>query len=250
MTIRCVIVDDEPLARQRIRDLLAEAGDFRVEAEAEDGADAIRAIERLRPDVVFLDIQMPGVDGFEVVEALQPPLPLFVFTTAYDSYAVQAFEAHALDYVLKPIDAARFRDSLERVRQAIDAGGWQSRMSAFLERLDSRERQLRRIVIRDGDRVFFLDIREVDWFEASGNYVRVHSGSGGHLIRMTMQALEKKLDRKQFARIHRSTIVNVARVSELQSRERGDYDLVLKSGERLQLQKAYRERLRAALGDF
>jgi two-component system, LytTR family, response regulator len=251
VSIRCVIVDDEPLARQRIRDLLSETSDFEVAGEAEDGAEAIGAIEKLRPDVVFLDIQMPGVDGFEVVEALEPPAPLFVFTTAFDSYAVRAFEAHALDYVLKPVDASRFHDSLSRVRQALDGGSdWQTRMAAFLERIDNREHQLRRVVIREGDRVFFLDVREIDWFEAAGNYIRVHAASATHLIRMTMQTLEKKLDRKQFTRIHRSAIVNVARVSELQSRLRGDYDLVLKNGERLHLQKAYRDRLRTALGDF
>jgi two-component system LytT family response regulator len=252
VSVRCVIVDDEPLSRQRISDLLGEQAEFEVVGEAEDGAEAISVIERLRPDVVFLDIQMPGASGFEVVEALQPPIPLVIFVTAFDSYAVRAFEADAVDYVLKPVDALRFRATAARIRAALahGGGGWQVRMAAFLERLDAREHQMRRIVIREGDRIFFIDVRDVEWFEAAGNYIRVHTVSGPHLIRMTMQTLEGRLDPKHFARVQRSAIVNLGRVSQLEAAVRGEYDIILKSGERLHLQKAYKDRLRTALGDF
>ncbi len=248
MTLRAIIVDDEPLARQRIRDLLA-AEDVLVIGECEDGLQALQAISEQHPDLIFLDVQMPGVDGFELLRLLEPPRPMIIFTTAFEAYAVRAFDEHALDYLLKPIDAARFRESLARAT-ARTRDDWSERLGGLLARLERQPQLLRRLVVKTPGRVFFVETRDVDWFEAAGNYVRVHTGGEAHLVRMTMQTLEQRLDPRAFARIHRSTIVNVGRVAELQAGFRGDYDVILKSGARLPMQRAYHDRLRAALGDF
>lgn len=248
MTLRAIVVDDEPLARQRIRDLLA-AEDVLVIGECEDGLQALQAISEQHPDLIFLDVQMPGVDGFELLRLLEPPRPMIIFTTAFEAYAVRAFDEHALDYLLKPIDAARFRESLARAT-AQTRDDWSERLGGLLARLERQPQLLRRLVVKTPGRVFFVETRDVDWFEAAGNYVRVHTGGEAHLVRMTMQTLEQRLDPRAFARIHRSTIVNVGRVAELQAGFRGDYDVILKSGARLPMQRAYHDRLRAALGDF
>ncbi len=248
MTLRAIVVDDEPLARQRIRDLLA-AEDVLVIGECEDGLQALQAISEQHPDLIFLDVQMPGVDGFELLRLLEPPRPMIIFTTAFEAYAVRAFDEHALDYLLKPIDAARFRESLARAT-ARTRDDWSERLGGLLARLERQPQLLRRLVVKTPGRVFFVETRDVDWFEAAGNYVRVHTGGEAHLVRMTMQTLEQRLDPRAFARIHRSTIVNVGRVAELQAGFRGDYDVILKSGARLPMQRAYHDRLRAALGDF
>ena len=252
MTARVVIVDDEPLARRRVRDLLAEENDFAVAGECEDGFQALERIPALRPDVVFLDVQMPGMSGFEVLEHLDAPMPIIVFTTAYETYAVRAFEVSALDYLLKPLHAGRFREAVARVRSALsgDRAASSERIAALLGRLDKREDVLRRIVVKDRGRVFFIDVRDVDGLEAAGNYVRVHTAGAAHLVRTTLQALEAKLDPRLFVRIHRSVIVNVQRIAELQARFRGDYAVVLKSGKTFELQRAYRDKLRAVVGEF
>lgn len=248
MTVRAIIVDDEPLARQRIRDLLA-GEDAQVVAECEDALQALQVIQEEQPDLVFLDVQMPGVDGFELLRMLEGPRPMIIFTTAFDTYAVRAFDEQAVDYLLKPIDAGRFREALGRAT-ARTRDDWTERLGRLIERLDRGPQVLRRLVVKTPGRVFFLDVRDVAWFEAAANYVRVHTGTETHLVRMTMQALEQRLDPRAFARIHRSTIVNVSRVAELQTSVRGDYDVVLKNGARLAMQRAYHDRLRTALGDF
>lgn len=252
MTIRAVIVDDEPLARRRVRDLLADEQDFAIAGEFESGPDALQQIPALRPDVIFLDVQMPGMSGFEVLEQLEAPLPMIVFATAYETYAVKAFEVSAVDYLLKPLDAARFREAIARVRAALagDRAEWTQRVSTLLARLERRDDVMRRLVVKSGSRVFFIDVRDVDWFEAAGNYVSVRSAGASHLVRVTMHTLEEKLDPRVFVRIHRSVIVNVQRIAELEARFRGDYSVVLKGGKRFDLQRAYRDRLRAVVGDF
>jgi two-component system LytT family response regulator len=245
--IRTVIVDDEPLARRRIRDLLERYDDIDVAGEAEDGMKAVAEVSRQRPDLLFLDVQMPGMDGFEVLESLDAPRPLIVFTTAYDTYALRAFEVSAVDYLLKPIDEERFHDAIGRVRNHSRSDSTE-RIAALLARLEHRDKSLRRIVVKEDGRVFFVDVRDVDWFEAAGNYVNVHANRATHLIRTTMSALEDRLDRRTFVRIHRRTIVNVARIHELQARFRGTYAVVLKSGETLELSRAYKEQLGGAIG--
>jgi two-component system LytT family response regulator len=248
--LRAVIVDDEPLARQRIRDLLA-AEDVEIAGECEDGLEAIQVVREHEPDLLFLDIQMPGLDGFEVLTLLEPPRPLIVFTTAFDQYAVRAFDEHALDYLLKPIDAPRFRESMQRARTAI-AGPrdeWTARIGALVAQLERRQ-TMRRVVVKSADRVFFVETRDIDWFEAAGNYIRVHAGKEAHLVRMTMQSLAQRLDPGQFVRVHRSMVVNVSRIAELRKSVRGDYDIMLRSGASVPLQRAYHDRLRAVMGDF
>jgi two-component system LytT family response regulator len=202
--------------------------------------------------LILLDVQMPGMDGFEVLENLDPPLPLIIFTTAYESYALRAFEVSAVDYLLKPVDEERFDEAVRRARAALlkKPEEWDERIAALLSRLERREQSLRRIVVKEEGRVFFVDVRDVDWFEAAGNYVNVHTNRVTHLIRATMAALESRLDHRSFVRIHRRSIVNVAKIQELQARFRGSYAVVLKTGEELEVSRAYREQLRSAIGDF
>ncbi|HEV2147656.1 MAG TPA: LytTR family DNA-binding domain-containing protein [Longimicrobiaceae bacterium] len=251
MRITTLIVDDEPLARARIRGLLAQEKDFELVGEARDGAEAIEAVRELRPDLVFLDIQMPQVDGFGVVQAIGPAnMPLTIFVTAFDEFALRAFEAHALDYLLKPFAVERFAGTLERVRQArgreLDTR-LQERLEGLLESLGESSKYLERFVVRSGPKLRFVFPDEVDWMSADGNYVRLHSGGTSSLIRESMGKLETRLDPRKFVRIHRSTIVNVERIRELESVFQGEYLVVLQDGTRLSSSRAYRGRLESAM---
>lgn len=255
MPIRVLIVDDEPAARARIRRLLKDESDVDVVGESTDGASAVRAVVELKPDVVFLDIQMPESDGFDVLERLpRDQRPLVVFVTAYDQYALRAFEVHALDYLLKPFDAERFRASFARVRERLardqrtEAGLVRSLLEelksgrADLEKLvRGAPRHLDRIMVRSSGKITFVKVAELDWLEASGNYVRLHTARGSHLIRETLSGLESRLDPNQFVRIHRSTIVNLDRVKEMQPWFSGDYLVILHSGVKLKLSRSFRE---------
>ena len=244
-----LIVDDEPWARRRIATLLKAEPDIEMVGEASGGADAIGKISQLSPHLVFLDVQMPDITGFDVVEAIGPgEMPLVVFATAYDKYALQAFEAHALDYLLKPFDEERFHKALNRARRDLQHSEASERaLTSLLARLRNGQAHLQRLVVRSGARVVFLKTAEIDWFEASGNYVTLHVGRESHLLRTTMNALEPKLDPKQFLRVQRSAIVNVDRIKELQPWNRGEQVLVLKDGTQLTLGRAYRKRLERLL---
>ncbi len=250
--IRTVIVDDEPLARERIGALLAGESDFTVEGEAGDGPEAVRVIERLRPELVFLDVQMPGCDGFDVIAALDPDrAPFVVFVTAYDEYALRAFDVHALDYLLKPFDRERFAKTVDRVRDQLRAGGEiSSRLASLIESVRDAPRRVDRLVVKDGGRVFFLRTSDIDRIQAAGNYVSVHMGAKNHLIRDTMGKMEERLDPATFIRIHRSTIVHIDRIRELQPDFNGDYAVLLEDGTRLSLGRSYRDRVQARLGRF
>ena len=250
--IRALIVDDEPLARSRVRELLVDQSDVEVTGECGNGREAINAILSGRPDLVYLDVQMPEVTGFEVLEALDPnTAPAVVFVTAFDEFAVRAFEVHALDYLLKPFDRERFLSSLQRARESVRLrreGRLDERLGALLADLGSARRYLKRLLVKNGSRSVVLQAREVDWIESAGNYVRLHVGRERHLMRETMTALEEKLDPEQFVRIHRSTMVNLERVRELEPYFHGDYMLKLHDGTRLTLSRTYRERLQERLG--
>jgi two-component system, LytTR family, response regulator len=250
--IRALIVDDEPHARARVRELLGGQADVMVTGECGNGREAIAAIRRDRPDLVFLDVQMPGIGGFGVLEALEPAqAPAVVFVTAFDEFAVRAFEVHALDYLLKPFDGPRFLRSLERARDAVRrrrAGQLDDRLAGLLARLDTGDRYLRRVLVKAGSRTVLLRTEEIDWLESAANYVRVHVGRERHLLRETMTALEDKLDPDRFVRIHRSTIVNLDRVRELEPYFHGDYVLRLADGTRLTLSRSYRDRVQERLG--
>jgi two-component system, LytTR family, response regulator len=248
---RILIADDEPLARERLRTLLAGEPWAQIVAECQNGAEAIEAIPRLNPDLVFLDVQMPGATGFDVIEAIgAAKMPLVIFVTAFDKYALRAFDVHALDYLLKPFDRERFQQALARARQQIEGrvnGDLERRLLELVQDLRPGPR-LERFVVKSGGRVFFVRADEIDWIEAAGNYVKLHVGAESHLFRETMNALEAKLDPDTFYRIHRSHIVNIERVKELQPWFNGEYVVFLRNGTRLTLSRGYREKLQERIG--
>jgi two-component system LytT family response regulator len=250
--VRVVVADDEPLARDRLKTLLAREDWVDVVAECRDGNEAITCINRLQPDLVFLDIQMPGATGFEVIDAVGPArMPLVVFVTAFDQYALRAFEVHALDYLLKPFDRERFEQALGRARQQLDRrnnGDLERRLLELVQDLKPATHRLERFVIKSGGRVFFVRAEEIDWIEAAGNYVKLHVGDETHLFRETMNALEAQLDSDTFFRIHRSHIVNIERIKELQPWFNGEYVVFLHNGTRLTLSRGYREKLQERIG--
>jgi two-component system, LytTR family, response regulator len=249
--IRVIIVDDEPLARDGVRLHLEGTEDVEIVGEAGSGEEAVSLIEAMRPDLMFLDVQMPGIDGFGVLEAVGPAqMPVTIFTTAYDEFAVRAFEAHAVDYILKPYDAERFRKALERGRESVRSrrrSRIDDSLGSLLEELRSRTQFVERLVVRSGGRIVILRIAEIDWIEAASNYVRLHAGGRDYLLRETMTALESKLDPAEFVRIHRSTIVRVDRIRELEPLFQGDYVVILTDGTRLTSSRGYRERLQELL---
>jgi two-component system, LytTR family, response regulator len=250
MTIRTLVADDEPLARERIVTLLRDEPDVELVAEVQDGASAAEAIRRLSPDLVFLDIQMPAGDGFAVLEELNGARqPMVIFVTAYDAHALRAFDVHALDYLLKPFDRERFRRALGRAREELaQAESGRLAREVLAQRQAEHPTRRSRIVIKGNGRVFFLPTRDIDWVEAAGNYLKLHVNGDGHMIRQTMAAMEAELDPELFVRIHRSTIVNIDRIKELQPLFNGEYLVILKSGARLTLSRGYREKLEDLLG--
>lgn len=244
--IRALIIDDEQLARQRVRGLLEADPGVEIAGECIDGVEAIEAITSLRPDIVFLDVQMPEVDGFAVLEALEPgDVPLVVFVTAFDEHAVRAFEVHALDYLLKPFDDERFRDALRRARSRLgrdDRDEAVRRVLLMLREAGGKSEGVRRIMIKSGGHITFLRTADVEWVEAQGDYVSLHSGGKRHLVRENIGDMERMLSPDTFVRIHRSTIVSVARIKELQPLFHGDYAVVLVDGTRLTMSRSFRER--------
>jgi len=250
--IRALIVDDEPIARRGIRLQLKGEPEIEVIAECTNGLEAIAAIEEQAPDLVFLDVQMPELGGFEVVEMIGAArMPAVIFVTAYDQYALRAFEVHALDYLLKPFDRERFRTALDRARTHIERQDLEEvnhRLLALLKDHKLGERYLERLVIKSAGRIFFLSVEEVDWIEAADNYVRLHAGAAEHLMRETLNNLEAKLNPDQFLRIRHSTIVNLERIKELWPLFNGEFEIVLHNGMALTSSRRYRKKLSAILG--
>lgn len=253
MKIRTLVVDDEPLARQRLRTLLAPDPELELIGECGDGRQAVSAVQQLKPDLMFLDVEMPALDGFDVLHALAGgALPVVVFVTAHDRYALKAFEAHALDYLLKPFDKERFAKALARAKTQVRLGqsaGLEHRLLALLQTVEERRPLLERLVVKSAGRVSFVRVAEIDWIEAAGNYVRLHLGKEEHLLRESLGGLEAKLDPRRFVRIHRSTIVNIDRIRELRPAFHGDYQVVLKDGAELTLSRSCREKLQEILGN-
>jgi two-component system LytT family response regulator len=255
--IRAIVVDDEPLARDGLRLLLGAMSDVEIVGEAGDGATAVRAIGTLCPDVVLLDVQMPGLSGFDVVEqTASSHLPLIVFVTAYDEYALRAFEVHAFDYLLKPVNPTRLAETMTRVRADLERGGLgRERVMDVVDsvrlaqsgrtedRPAERARHVVRFAVRDRDRYVLVRAADIEWVEAAANYVRLNTRGHGFLLRMTLADMERKLDPAQFTRIHRSTIVNTSRVREIKPDAHGDYDVVLLDGRTLRMSRSFRERL-------
>ena len=246
MKIRTLIVDDEPLARERVKRFLKDERDFEILGECGNGDDAIKGIREKQPDLVFLDIQMPEKNGFDVIRGLDSrSLPNIVFVTAYDQYALQAFEVHALDYLLKPFNKERFHQAVRRAKDQIESrrrGELDERLASLISSIAPDKKYLERLIVKSVGRVFFLKTNEIDWIEASGNYLKLHVGRDSHMIRETMNSVEAKLDPSQFMRIHRSTIVNIDRIKELHPMFSGDYSVILRDGSELALSRNYRER--------
>ncbi len=248
--IRAIVVDDEPPARTRLTDLLAREPNVAAIGVGRDGLEAVDLIRQQAPDLLFLDIQMPGLDGFGVLDAISPELmPMTIFVTAYDRYAIQAFEAHAIDYLLKPFSDERFEGAFRRSCRYLLTHGTEDQRTRMndmaLERsgIDQRSGYLARLVIKSNGCVTFLDVDDINWIEAAGVYVYLHAGTRTHLYRSSVAQLVQRLDPDRFVRIHRSAAVNTSRIGELRSRTHGDYTLVLKSGEELTLSRGYRPQL-------
>jgi two-component system LytT family response regulator len=239
--VRAVIVDDEPLARQSIRMLLERDGEIEVSGDC-SGIDAAALIMRTRPDILFLDVQMPDVDGFEVLNRLEPDsMPVVVFATAYDRYALRAFDVHAIDYLLKPYDDERFARALARAKAQVRARGRGERDDRIAELLRNRSAYAQRFLVRVRDRSIVVNAAEIDWIEAADYYVTLHTGGKSFLLREPIATLEKTLDPERFVRVHRSAIVNIDRVREVHSLFRGDRALILTDGTRVKLSRSRRE---------
>jgi two-component system LytT family response regulator len=251
--IRALVVDDEPLARDMLREMLEDDSEVEIVAECANGREAVEAIKSTKPDLVFLDIQMPEMGGFEVLESLDPAAtPYIIFVTAYDQYAVRAFEVHAFDYLLKPFDRERFDAAWQRVKAQIktDQSGERDRhILELLQELKSGPRHLERLVIKNGGRVFFLNVQDVYCIESEGNYVRVYDNQKGYLLRETISNLEEQLDPRQFRRIHRSAIVKIDRIKEMQPWFHGEYRVIMENGKQLTLSRNYRSNLQGAVGN-
>lgn len=250
--MRALIVDDEPLARERVRTLLVRhAPHVDVIGECGDGATAVAAIESEQPDVVFLDVQMPGMTGFEVVSAVGPEnMPLVVFVTAYDDFALRAFEAHALDYLVKPFAPERLLAAVERVQTQLlgrTRGALESNLRALIRTAQPAE-HLDRFMVKRGQSFVFVRASEVRWIEAADNYARLHTASGSALLRATLTALEGRLDPRRFVRVHRGAIVNIDFLASMETWGQGEYLLRLTSGEQITSSRTYRARIRQALG--
>ena len=249
--LRILIVDDEPACRDDIRDLLATEADCTVIAEAGDGPSALAAIREHQPDIVFLDIQMPELDGFGVLEGIdERTRTAFIFVTAYEQYAIRAFEAHALDYLLKPFDRERFERSLQRAREAAQVGAAVSDdVQGLIREIRSQSDRLERFVVRAGHRILLIPVDHIDCIEAAGNYVHLHGFDGSdHLLRASVSALETRLDPERFVRVHRSTIVRIAAISELEKLGSGDHLIRLQSGRETNLSRTYRKAFEAGIG--
>ena len=245
MKTRTLIVDDEPLARERLRGFLADDPTIEVVGEAGSGREAVGAILQLAPDLVFLDIQMPEMDGFEVIAALKDKVPpAVVFATAYDQFAVKAFEVHAVDYLLKPFDADRLQETLRRVARRLKQGGTPGpRLDGLLNEMQNRPDAHGRLLVKADKKMVLVPMNDIDWVEAADNYVVLHVGKESHIQRETLSAMEGKLPSDTFIRISRSTIVNINRIKELQPLFHGEYAVILKNGARLTLTRTYRDGL-------
>jgi two-component system LytT family response regulator len=250
--IQVLIVDDEPLARKRLRELLKADPEIVIVGECANGAETISAVRELAPDLIFLDVQMPGIDGMAVSETLiGRDGPLFIFVTAYDQYAVRAFDLQAVDYLLKPFDRARFAQALQRAKERFREkrrDDMNRRILDLLSEIKDKPQYLDRLVIKNNNRVFVLKTDEIDWIEAEGNYVRVHFGKQSSLIRETLTRLAGQLDPRKFPRIHRSRLVNIDRIQELQPWSHRDWRIILRSGAELRLSRNYRDQLHQLLG--
>ena len=247
MKTRTLIVDDELLARERVHQLLLQEPEIEIVGECSNGREAVGVIQEKRPDLIFLDVQMPELDGFGVLQAISSgPMPVVVFVTAHDKFALRAFEFHAVDYLLKPFDRSRFQAALQRALEQVrqrQSGALDERLSNLLAGLQSPPKPPERLAVKSNGRVVFVRIEDIDWIEAADNYVDLHVGKQSHLLREKMSALESRLPPEKFVRISRSTIVNIERLKELQPLYHGTYAVILQDGTKLTLSRNYRDKL-------
>ncbi|MCC6397812.1 MAG: response regulator transcription factor [Bacteroidetes bacterium] len=245
--IRTLVVDDEPLARQGIRHFLEKDPELEILGEAGDGVEALERIRADHPDLVFLDVQMPEMNGFEVLECLSPEeLPLVVFVTAYDQYALNAFQVHALDYLLKPYEDERLQEAVDRAKSTLRQKNGTQSTRRLIEMLDSTKAdraRVGRIMVRSGGRITFVRVEDVDWIEAQGDYICLHTQGKKHLVREKISEMEAQLSPEHFLRIHRSTMINVSRIKEMQPLFHGEYSVVLQDGTRLTMSRSFRDKV-------
>lgn len=251
LQIRTLIIDDEELARDRLRTFLSRDSDIEIVGECGDGKEAIAAIQNQTPDLIFLDVHMPEADGFTVLKNIDHhKMPIVVFVTAHDQYAVRAFDVHALDYLLKPFDKARFERALIRAKSEVvlrNNTNVNQKLLSLLEHIESAKKQhADRILVKSAGKVFFLKFDEIDWVESAGNYIKLHVGHESHLLRETMGEMERKLGDDRFVRIHRTAIVNLDRVKEVQPWFNGEYIVQLNDGTKLTASRGYKKRLSEA----
>jgi len=247
MKVRTLIVDDQLLARELLRRMLTSEPDIEVVGMPASGPEAVAAINALAPDLVFLDVRMPELDGFGVLAQIDPArMPVIIFVTANDDFALRAFEVHALDYLVKPCTPDRFQTALHRARNQIrrnQAGEIHRRLSALLEDVKAQPQLAERLPVKSEGRIIFLRLADIDWLEAADNYVKLHTGAETHMLRETMTALESKLPSNRFLRISRSAMVNMEQIKELQPMFHGEYVVILRNGVRLTLTRGYRDKL-------
>ena len=245
--IRALIADDEALARKFLRRLLKDDHDVEIVGECSNGREAVAMIRKQNPDLVFLDVQMPEMDGFAVLESIGTGrLPEIIFATAYEKYAIRAFELHALDYLLKPFDQARFKDAIKHAKERFRSerrNEGRRQISALLESIKNKPQYLERLMIKAAGRITFLSIDEINWIEADDKYVHLHTGKIAPMVRQTLSAMETQLDPKKFRRVHRSAIVNVGRIKELQPLFSGEHSILLEDGTKLTLSRNYKDKL-------
>lgn len=249
MKIKTLIIDDMLLARKRVRRFLNLDAEIEIVGEYSDGREAIKTIERINPELIFLDVQMPGMNGFEVLQKIpEEKIPVVIFVTAYDEFALQAFEVNALDYLLKPFNRERFYKALTRAKSQIKQRRdvfpkHDQQLRNFLAQLKTEPNHLKRLAVKTNGRVIFLLADEIDWIEAVGNYLSVQVGDTSHLVRKTLTDMEQKLDANQFVRINRSVIINLDRIKEMHPLFSGDQEIILRGGKRFTMSRNYREKL-------
>jgi len=250
--IRTLIADDEALARKFIRRMLKDDHDVEILGECSNGKETVAMIRKENPDLVFLDVQMPEMDGFAVLEAIGiESLPEIIFATAYEQYAIRAFELHALDYLLKPFDQTRFKEAIKHAKERfrfLRQNDGRMQISALLDSIKNKPQYLERLVIKAGGRITFLRTDEIDWIEADDKYVHLHTSKARPMVRQTLTAMEAQLDPAKFRRVHRSAIVNVERIAELQPLFSGEYSILLQDGTKLTLSRNYKDKLFDLLG--
>jgi two-component system, LytTR family, response regulator len=248
--IRTLVVEDQPIARERLVELLESEPDVEVVGATDNGVDAVEAIRRLRPDLVFLDLQIPDLDGFGVITEIGAAMPLTIFVTAHDEYALRAFDVHAFDYLLKPFGRERLQQALGRARLRLAEGREEQlarRLMSMVQEAGGSKTMPDRLMVKSGGRVLFVALGELDAVESEGNYVRLHVGARVHLVRETMASIEERLGQDRFCRVHRGWIVNLDRVRELHVRPNGEHELVTHEGRGYRVGRAYRDAVQARL---